>query len=133
MTRIRFSVPFVKGKARPRFYRGHVTTPRATKAAERLVANAYRLAGGTKAPADVGIVIVIDVYRPPMTKWRKRDGDGHLDLQKPDVDNVAKLVLDGLNGIAYEDDSQVNGLTILKHIRTYGNATETRVSVFWED
>lgn len=33
---------------------------------------------------------------------------------KPDADNVAKAVLDALNGLAYEDDSQVQELVIIK-------------------
>lgn len=34
--------------------------------------------------------------------------------QKPDLDNLAKAVLDALNGIAYEDDSQVSELQLGK-------------------
>lgn len=33
-----------------------------------------------------------------------------------DVDNLAKSVLDSLNGIAFEDDSQVSSLIVEKHI-----------------
>ena len=33
-----------------------------------------------------------------------------------DVDNLAKAVLDSLNGIAFEDDSQVSSLIVKKHI-----------------
>jgi crossover junction endodeoxyribonuclease RusA len=32
-----------------------------------------------------------------------------------DVDNVAKSVLDGLNGVAYEDDNQVVELLVRKY------------------
>lgn len=35
--------------------------------------------------------------------------------RKLDVDNIAKSVLDGLNGITYEDDSQVIELLVRKH------------------
>lgn len=28
------------------------------------------------------------------------------DTHKPDIDNIVKLVLDGLNGVAFEDDAQ---------------------------
>lgn len=34
--------------------------------------------------------------------------------QKPDVDNLAKAVLDALNGIAFADDSQVGELIVGK-------------------
>lgn len=35
--------------------------------------------------------------------------------RKMDVDNVAKSVLDGFTGVAYEDDDQVIELLIRKH------------------
>lgn len=37
-----------------------------------------------------------------------------LPIGKPDLDNIAKLVLDALNGILWRDDSQVVSLTIIK-------------------
>lgn len=33
-----------------------------------------------------------------------------------DVDNLAKSVLDGLNGVAYDDDDQITSLIVSKHI-----------------
>ena len=33
---------------------------------------------------------------------------------KPDCDNIAKIVLDALNGLAYDDDSQVTELEVHK-------------------
>jgi len=33
---------------------------------------------------------------------------------KPDTDNIAKSILDSLNGIAYKDDKQVVMLTVEK-------------------
>jgi len=35
--------------------------------------------------------------------------------RKLDVDNIAKSVLDGLNGITYEDDDQVVELLVRKY------------------
>ena len=34
--------------------------------------------------------------------------------KKPDADNIGKVVLDALNGIAYEDDKQVIELRVSK-------------------
>ena len=34
--------------------------------------------------------------------------------KKPDCDNIAKIILDALNGIAYYDDSQVTKLVVYK-------------------
>jgi len=33
---------------------------------------------------------------------------------KPDIDNVAKIALDALNGVAFEDDKQVYDLKVIK-------------------
>ena len=38
------------------------------------------------------------------------------DKRKRDVDNFNKLILDSLQGIVYEDDSQITKLTITKEI-----------------
>ena len=45
---------------------------------------------------------------------------------KPDIDNVAKAVLDGLNGIAFEDDKQVINLRIAK---AYANEARLEIEV----
>lgn len=34
---------------------------------------------------------------------------------KPDIDNLAKSILDALNGVIYKDDSQVVVLTLQKY------------------
>ena len=46
---------------------------------------------------------------------------------KLDADNIAKSVLDGLNGIAYEDDDQVVELLVRKH--RVKAAAEERVEI----
>ena len=37
-----------------------------------------------------------------------------LPTKRPDVDNIAKILLDSLNGIAYKDDSQICYLSVTK-------------------
>lgn len=34
--------------------------------------------------------------------------------KKPDCDNVAKMICDALNGLAYKDDAQIVNLNVLK-------------------
>lgn len=34
--------------------------------------------------------------------------------KKPDADNIAKIVCDALNGVAYTDDKQICCLTVIK-------------------
>ena len=49
---------------------------------------------------------------------------------KPDLDNVAKTVLDALNGVAWRDDSEITSLTVMK---TYGERNCAKVSIEWEE
>lgn len=136
MTRISFSVPFVKGKARPRFSRGHAYTPKATSDAQETIAAAYVEAcngDALKASEGVPVAVAVLTTRNVKSGFRRREGDSHDDLQKPDADNIAKLVLDALNGVAYEDDSQVVALHVLKLPRRRGNEPITHIGVFWGD
>jgi len=45
---------------------------------------------------------------------------------RPDADNLAKLVGDALNGIAWIDDAQITMMNIWKH---YGDVPELRVRI----
>jgi Holliday junction resolvase RusA-like endonuclease len=119
-----------KGKERPKVStksgKPRAYTPRKTAEYERLVRTSYALQVGERDPfpEDVPLSAVIRVgYRIPKsdtkkTKERKRSGE-ILPTKKgsmnPDLDNVAKAILDALNGVAYVDDSQVVFLGISKH------------------
>lgn len=46
--------------------------------------------------------------------------------KKPDADNIAKIVLDALNGVAYTDDTQVVNLSVQKR---YGEVAEVKVEI----
>ena len=48
------------------------------------------------------------------TKKKKAEMLGEYHIQKPDSDNYAKAILDGMNGIFYDDDSQIAQLHIVK-------------------
>jgi Holliday junction resolvase RusA-like endonuclease len=39
---------------------------------------------------------------------------GELSLKKPDIDNIEKIVLDALNGVAYADDANVVSVRAIK-------------------
>jgi Holliday junction resolvase RusA-like endonuclease len=47
-------------------------------------------------------------------------------IKKPDLDNMAKSVLDALNGLAYIDDSQIYSLTLFK---TYSEQPRTELFI----
>lgn len=109
-----------KGKGRPRFVRstGRVYTPPETGRYEQLVAMSYQnSARGYKFISPVRVTVKA-FHKPPKGKSKKVVGDmldGHiLPTKKPDADNVAKIILDGLNHIAWEDDTQVVEMMVIK-------------------
>lgn len=110
-----------KGKGRPRFTKnGHVYTPEETKKYENLVAWAYKSSKGEKHTSPVRVTI--KAYFKPPKKSKKVVEDmlngKILPTKKPDVDNIAKIILDGLNGIAWEDDTQVVDVMVTKRYAT---------------
>lgn len=49
-------------------------------------------------------------------------------MHKPDADNIGKIILDALNGIAYADDNQVTQLNIKKN---YGSKSCIKVKIIY--
>lgn len=65
------------------------------------------------------MVVIEAVFSIPKSWTRAKKAEaaaGKLAPGKPDIDNILKVVLDGLNGIAYEDDKQV---TIVRCKKSY--------------
>ena len=112
------------GKGRPRFSTrgGHITTrtPQETVLYENLVRTEYRAqTGGIKfpdgKPVCVEITAYYDIPQSVSKKERKAMLDGVLrPVKKPDADNIAKIICDSLNGIAYHDDAQIAELVVWK-------------------
>lgn len=48
-------------------------------------------------------------------------------IKRPDADNVAKAILDALNGHAYNDDSAIALLTVRKYQTTGASRVEVTV------
>lgn len=80
-------------KGRPRVYNGHGITPKRTLEAENNIRRRWISQYPNMQPLTGDIHISIDFYMP----------DRHV----KDWDNLAKLVTDALNGIAYADDRQI--------------------------
>lgn len=99
-----------KGKSRPRFANGHAYTPKTTKDYEKLIGDEYMAQDGRKHTGAVRLKVEA-VFKIPESwtkkkKWETID-NGKRPEVRPDIDNIVKVVMDGLNGIAYDDDSQV--------------------------
>ena len=60
---------------------------------------------------------IIAVFKPAESLSKKKKEELLFKInytKKPDADNIAKAVLDSLNGLVYKDDSQVTALLVLK-------------------
>lgn len=111
-----FHLNFVPIKRRPRFcvVQGHVHSyvDEKTENDQTMVGWAYR---GPKLTGKVAVTIRVQRHLPFSIPKKI---ESQPDTMKPDVDNIAKAILDGLTGIAYGDDSQVTELHIIKDDRT---------------
>ena len=125
-----------KGKARPRFRKigDYVSTynPKQTKEYEKLVKlSAIEQCEDELNKEYSGVVkMSIKAYFKPNKSISKKQYNlliGTEQLKKPDSDNIAKIICDSLNGVAYKDDSQVAYLKIEKYY-----AEEERVEVIIE-
>ena len=105
-----------RGKGRPRFARGRTYTDSNTVEYEREVAKAWESVATikfSKTPTEVTIKAFFSVPSS-LSKKRKAALYGTPCQKKPDADNIAKIILDGLNSVAIEDDAQVNLLKVEK-------------------
>ncbi len=115
---IKFTVPGKpQGKGRPRVTSHGTYTPEATKRYQKLIQGSVD-AEGTYYEG-VPLKVVMECFYPipkSMPKY-KRDMVINCELYpivKPDLDNVAKAILDALNGVLYKDDNQVVDMIVTK-------------------
>jgi Holliday junction resolvase RusA-like endonuclease len=123
-----------KGKARPRMSTktGIAYTPRETVLYENWVKECYciskykkHLKGAIKAE----IKVYMSIPKSVSKKKREEMIEGKIrPTKKPDVDNIIKIILDSLNGLAYDDDKQIVDCSISKW---YGE--NPRVEVILEE
>lgn len=126
-----------QGKGRPRFStKGKFVstyTPEKTKEYENLVQESFlRQCKGQYDKDYVGEVKVkiIAYFEPPKSiskkKYEELISKGY--TKKSDIDNIAKIILDALNHIAYKDDSQVVELEVRKE---YSNKNRVHVQILY--
>lgn len=110
-------------KQRPRISGRRAYTPKRTKDYEERVLNAFRSSYSGFYPAfgkDVPVSVEIRIGQAIPKSWSKAKriraelGEIVPLSRNGDVDNIAKSILDALNGFAYEDDCQVVRLEISK-------------------
>ena len=135
MTTVVFVVPGVpvpKGRARACVRNGHVAhyTPEKTARFENLVKMAAM--GATQEPFTGPVALTCAFVLPVPASYSKKRRDACLNgyewpSKKPDTDNLLKAVLDGCNGVVWNDDCQV--VQFHNVTKVYGAVPMTTVRV----
>jgi Holliday junction resolvase RusA-like endonuclease len=111
-------------KGRPRVTRqGIAYTPTRTRQYENLVRLAWRQVyhGAAPIPAGTAVRVQIDCVFAPLASATKAERDLWQNgictrmARRPDLDNLVKAVLDGLDGVAWQDDGCVQELLARKY------------------
>ena len=105
------------GKGRPRLSKYGTYTPEKTVNYENYVKlcfiNKYKNYTPTEKALKAKITALFEIPTS-YSKKKKKELIGQPHANKPDADNIAKIVLDSLNGLAYKDDNQIAELEIKK-------------------
>ena len=117
-----FEVPGeIVGKERPRvnMYTGRVYTPNKTKDYEFLVQQYFKIKYPNYKMLEGRISIDIIAYLKIPKSTNKAKTQKMLEnkispTKKPDADNIAKSILDAMNGFVFKDDNQVSKISIEK-------------------
>lgn len=120
--RYEFEVPGeIIGKERPRvnMYTGRVYTPNKTKDYEFLVQQYFKIKYPSYKELEGRLSISIIAYLKIPKSTSKVKTQEMLEnkispTKKPDVDNIAKSILDAMNGFVFKDDNQVSKISIEK-------------------
>lgn len=109
-----------QGKARARTGKGYSYTPEKTVLYENLIKTSFLAADNKKTffdgePVEMYITALFPIPKSTTKKDRERIRNKELfPTKKPDADNIAKVICDALNGVAYHDDTQVVKLSVRK-------------------
>lgn len=132
MKKIEFTIPGQpKGWGRPGFNRrtGAVFTQEGTLEYERAVKAAYLATTNYYADEDQPMAVLVTAfYKIPKSDTKavreRKLRNWTKPVIKPDADNILKIILDGLNDVAWADDKQVVDVQCRKRY-----STEPRVEV----
>lgn len=132
--KISFEIPGKPGsKARPRIsrYTKQAYTPQKTLNYENLVKYIFITEHKDFKPFENSVKAKITaIFEVPKSYSKKKRTEllnwNYGYPHKPDTDNIAKIVLDSLNGLAYKDDAQITKLEVEK---SYGEQAKVIVEL----
>lgn len=119
--------PFAKQRPRFSIKTGRAYTPRQTVSFERHVGEI----ASDHFPKPITGPVLVEIWATfmPAKSWSNKKRQAHMGTyhtQKPDADNCLKAILDGLNGVAFVDDSHVSDVHFRK---IWGPCARTVVTV----
>lgn len=114
-------VPVPKKRPRFRAFNGMVQsyTDKDTREYEDHVRLTAQAAMGTTEPLETPVGVYLYIRRGIPKSYSKKRSEACLEglekpITKPDIDNLAKSLLDGMNGVVFKDDSQIVSLHVTK-------------------
>lgn len=127
----RHQIAVVRGRAMsylPKATRGGKKVEHPVVAYKRAIALSA-LAAGIRSPLEGPVCLQIQFLIPFLKRVKERDRDDAIAhaVRKPDIDNLAKAVMDALTGLAYRDDHQIVRLLVEKVAGDFP-ATHVRIS-----
>lgn len=133
VSRIFFVVPGEPvPKARPRFTmqggKARTYTPTSSAAYETTIGLLAHAAMQGREPMQGAVHVQVQAFFPVPQSWsKKRKAAAKWHASRPDLDNVVKSALDGLNRIAFADDGQVASIFASK---AYSATPRLEVAVY---
>ena len=118
-------IPVAKGRPRFSHWGGytHTYTPTKTLHEEKIIKEHLKQEW-TFEPIDSPIKVFIEFYMPIPTSYSKKKVNEIMveckgkHYKKPDLDNLAKLILDAMNGLVFRDDALICELNLVKKYST---------------
>jgi len=106
-----------------------IYTPKTTATFENLVK--IKAEEHFRHPLEGSICLAIRFYlpRPQRLIWKSKPMPELFSDKRPDIDNLAKAVIDGLNSVAFKDDGQIADLHITKKFHAGEDEPKTIVMV----
>jgi len=122
-----------KVKQRPRFAsrKGKIITytPKTTAHFENLVKLHAEQAFIKPLSGPISLAIRFHLPRPKRMIWKTKPMPEVYSDKRPDIDNLAKSVIDGLNGIVFVDDGQIADLHVTKKYHAGNEEPKTIIIV----
>lgn len=136
MKRTEIFFPYVpKPKGRPKFGRGgHAYTPKTTRDYEKAIREYYQESTNDYYDGAITVKLVFNMPMPTSASKKKQalmeSGEIKCTKHNGDIDNLAKAILDAINGVAFEDDCLITKINAEKK---YASSTPGTLMIISED